>query len=160
MEELRDGLSTTLNDTDYILIELPFDALPPYYETVLDELMDNGYRPIIAHPERCRPIAEDPAILHPLVQKGIVTQVTAGSITGDFGPELQRTGLKMIEENLIHVVASDAHHAESRPFRMPAALDIIRSEFGEVQAEAMQENARKIFNDEKITSMVAAKEGH
>src|SRR5690625_2112403 len=50
MEELRDGLSTTLNDTDYILIELPFDALPPYYEAVLDELIDNGYTPIIAHP--------------------------------------------------------------------------------------------------------------
>src|SRR5699024_2829822 len=56
LEEIRDGITTTLTDTSYILVELPVAELPPFYESVIDELIVNGYTPIIAHPERCQPV--------------------------------------------------------------------------------------------------------
>ena len=153
LEELRDGINTTLNDSSYILVELPFGELPPFYETVIDELIDNGYIPIIAHPERCQPVVDNIDILYNLIDKGAVAQVTAGSITGDFGEPLQEIGLKMVEDKLIHVVASDAHHAEYRPFKLVEALDVIAEELGQDYADLMVNNAEKIFRNEKIDRM-------
>ena len=150
LEELRDGINTTLNDSRYILVELPFGELPPFYGTVIDELVMNGYTPIIAHPERCQPIVDDIDILYDLIARGAMAQVTAGSITGDFGDTLQEIGLKMVEDGLIHVVASDAHHAEYRPFKLAEALGVIEEKLGKSYADNMINNAEKIFKDEKI----------
>ena len=150
LEELRDGISTTLNDSGYILVELPFGELPTFYETVIDDLLENGYTPIIAHPERCQPVADDIDILYKLVDKGAVAQVTAGSITGDFGDMLQEIGLKMVEDKLIHVVASDAHDADYRPFRLKEALAVIAEKLGQDYADTLVGNAEKIFRNEKI----------
>lgn len=153
LEELRDGINTTLNDTSYILVELPFGELPPFYESVIDELIGNGYTPIIAHPERCQPVADNIDILYNLVNKGAVAQVTAGSITGDFGEPLQEIGLKMVEKKLIHVVASDAHNAEYRPFKLVEALEVIEEKLGKNYADTLVNNAEKIFKDEKIDNV-------
>lgn len=150
LEELRDGINTTLNDSSYILVELPFGELPPFYGAVIDELVENGYTPIIAHPERCQPIVEDIDILYNLVARGAVAQVTAGSITGDFGDTLQEIGLKMVEDGLIHVVASDAHHADYRPFKLAEALGVIEEKLGKSYADNLAGNAEKIFRNEKI----------
>src|SRR5699024_8129157 len=78
--DLATGFNTSLNDSRYILVEMPFTELPPFYETVIDELIDNGYAPVIAHPERCAEIVSDPGILLELVNKGVVAQVTAASV--------------------------------------------------------------------------------
>ena len=150
VQVLRDGINTTLNDSRYILVELPFGELPPFYGTVIDDLVMNGYTPIIAHPERCQPIVDDIDILYDLIARGAVAQVTAGSITGDFGDTLQEIGLKMVEDGLIHVVASDAHHAEYRPFKLAEALGVIEEKLGKSYADNMINNAEKIFKDEKI----------
>lgn len=153
LEELRDGINTTLNDSRYILVELPFGELSPFYGTVIDDLVINGYTPIIAHPERCQPIVDDIDLLYDLIARGAVAQVTAGSITGDFGNTLQEIGLKMVEDGLIHVVASDAHNAEYRPFKLVEALEVIEEKLGKNYADTLVNNAEKIFKDEKIDNV-------
>ena len=158
LEELRDGINTTLNDSSYILVELPFGKLPPYYDAVIDELVTHGYTPIIAHPERCQPIVNDIDILYELINKGAVAQVTAGSITGDFGDTLQEIGLKMVEDDLIHIVASDAHDADYRPFKLKEALDVIADKLGSEYADTLVDNAEKIFRDEKIDTKKSIKD--
>lgn len=148
--DLASGFNTSLNDSRYILVEMPFTELPPFYETVIDELIENRYIPVIAHPERCAEIAGNPGLLYQLVNKGALAQVTAASVTGDFGEELQETAFKMIENGLIHVVASDAHHAEVRPFMLRKAFETIDGRLGEQVSEKLKDNARKIFADEPV----------
>ncbi len=150
IDDLNRGFNTSLNDSQYILVEMPFTELPPFYETVIDELIENGYTPIIAHPERCAEIAGNHDLLAQLVNKGALAQVTAASVTGDFGEDLQETGFEMIEKGLIHVVASDAHHAEVRPFMLRKAFETIEDELGEKYVERLKDNAQKIFADEAV----------
>src|SRR5699024_10603903 len=55
-------------------------------------------------------------LLYELISNGALSQVTASSLTGELGKNLQKLSIQMIEHNLIHFVASDAHHPENRPF--------------------------------------------
>lgn len=152
IKDLESGFNTSLNDSQYILVEMPFTDLPPFYETVIDALIEKGYTPVIAHPERCAEIVENPEHLYQLVNKGALAQVTAASVTGDFGEDLQETALKLIESNLIHVVASDAHHADVRPFMLRKAFETIDERLGEGFSEKLKDNAQQIFADEAVAT--------
>src|SRR5712692_4726575 len=102
----------TLNGTPYLLLEFPYDSVPPFYERVVFELQVNGIRPVIAHPERIAPIADDPGILYQLVRRGCLGQLTAMSLAGGFGPRLREVSELMLEHRLVHLIASDAHDAQ------------------------------------------------
>ncbi len=103
----------TLNGGPYLLLEFPYDSLPPFYEQVVFDLQVNGIRPVIAHPERIAPIAEDARILYELVRRGCLAQLTAMSLAGGFGPRIREVSELMLEHRLIHVIASDAHDADA-----------------------------------------------
>ena len=64
-----------------------------------------------------------------------------------------KIGLKMVEKNLIHVLASDAYHAEYRPFKLVEALGVIEEKLGKNYADTLTNNAEKIFKDEKINNV-------
>lgn len=101
-----------LNGTAYLLLEFPYDHLPPFAESVIFELRVHGIRPVIAHPERIGPIADDPNILCGLVRRGCLAQLTAMSLAGGFGPRVREVSELMLEHHLAHIVASDAHDAQ------------------------------------------------
>ena len=108
-EQIERGTALTLNGSAYTLIELPFLQLPLYWEDVLFELQLRGLRPIIAHPERQIQIQENPDILAGVVDRGMLTQVTAGSLVGHFGPRVRRTAHRLMKKGLVHAIASDCH---------------------------------------------------
>lgn len=150
LNDLKSGESITLNHSKYVLIELPFTDYPYYTDQLFFELQTAGYIPIIAHPERCRPILESPDKLYQLIEKGALAQVTASSVTGDLGKSLQKAGLNIISSNLVHFVASDAHDAELRPFALKEAYEVISSELGEDVTVRLKENAVKLLNNQDI----------
>lgn len=114
----------TLNNTGkYLLIELPCNYYPSQTEEVLFKLQKKGFVPILAHPERNRVLRRNPSKIFDLVQRGILVQVTAGSITGIHGRRLKNFSLHLIDHNLVHFVASDAHHHYRRKFELLAAYD-------------------------------------
>ena len=103
-----------LGESPYTLIELPFTATARFAEMLL--AMHHDVQPaLIAHPERCRAFHEDSDLLGRLVDQGMLAQLTAASIAGSYGSTVQRCAWKMIEQGLVHVIASDAHDAVSRP---------------------------------------------
>ncbi|MHC0552879.1 tyrosine-protein phosphatase [Salinicoccus sp. CNSTN-B1] len=150
LEEFKSDINITLNESRYVLIELSFNEVPNYVEPLLYDLQMNGYTPLIAHPERCKPIIRKPEILFSLIEKGAISQVTAGSITGDLGENLKQTALKMIKNNLVHILASDAHHAELRPFRLKEAYEIIEEELGKEYTQLLQSNATSILLNKDV----------
>jgi protein-tyrosine phosphatase len=104
----------TLNGTQYILIELPADHLPKNTADILFNLILKGLHPIIAHPERNRTILEAPDKLLNLLNPQVLLQITAGSITGRFGPDSRACARFLLRKNLVSFIASDAHNAGDR----------------------------------------------
>lgn len=129
----------SLNGSRYVLLEFPYDSLPPSYERVVFELQAQGVRPVIAHPERIAPIADDPTILYELVRRGCLAQLTAMSLTGGFGSRIREVSELMLDHDLIHVVASDAHDAKagSRLFAIQPAREAATRQRGLAAADRL-----------------------
>lgn len=123
--DLRAGDCLTLGDSRTVLMELPFTLWPPFTETVIFELQVAGYTVLLAHPERYRDVQKDPNLLVPLVERGVYMQVTTTSILGHFGDRVQETARLMVEHNLAHVLASDAHSTRTRTPTLDAARDVL-----------------------------------
>jgi len=103
-----------LGDGPYTLAELPFTATAQFAEMLLG--LHHDVQPaLLAHPERCRAFHEDPDLLGRLVGQGMLAQVTAASIAGSYGSTVQRCAWTMLEQGLVHVIASDAHDVVGRP---------------------------------------------
>jgi protein-tyrosine phosphatase len=127
----------TLDATNYVFLEFPADSVPPGSVNLLYNLMVKGYVPIISHPERNRGFAERPELLHELISMGCIGQVTAMSLTGEFGKETKTTASLFLQWNLVHVIASDAHSARLRPPLLSGGVEAARRIAGEAKALAM-----------------------
>jgi len=114
-EKLRSGEAPTLGGTRYFLLEPPHFVAPPRFEEAVFSLLAAGYVPLITHPERLSWIADRYEVFCRLVDQGCWMQVTAGSLTGRFGPEPRYWGERLLDEGRVHVLATDAHGATRRP---------------------------------------------
>lgn len=110
-EQVDRGLAIPIEGTHYILIELPNEFYPFYGEEVLFKLRLKGLRPIVVHPERNLAIQGNSQILANLVQKGVLAQITADSITGTMEKEPQKASKELLQQGLAHIIASDGHNA-------------------------------------------------
>ncbi len=136
-DQVRRGVALTLNGSRYLLIEWPIDRYPDYSDQVIFELRVMGIVPIIAHAERYRFVQRNVGFLVPLIERGVAVQVTAGSLLGDAGSDVQRVAEKLIVDNLAHVVASDSHSIDRRPPVLQAARKRTGELVGESKARAM-----------------------
>lgn len=101
-----------LSGTPCLLLEFANDHLMPRWDAVISEIMDNGYLPIIAHPERYGYVQRDFAIAQEMHDLGCEMQVDAcGLMAGLFSAE-RRTARKLLKEGLVSYIASDAHRPE------------------------------------------------
>lgn len=122
----------------YLLVDLPFDQLPPHFDRLLFEVMLAGVVPVIAHPERNRQLAAHPDQLAALVERGAVAQVTAASLLGGFGRAAQQAALWFIRHGLARVVATDAHDPVHRsPQAMQQAYRYLSQHLGPELAEML-----------------------
>lgn len=110
----RDRKLPTIADTDYVLCEFFFDAPYDYMDEILSAIAEEGYRPVIAHPERYGAIQRDPRRAQRWFRKGYVIQVNKGSVLGAFGGQVQNTAHWLLEMGFVHMIASDAHSARRR----------------------------------------------
>lgn len=135
-EQVAYSSMATINDRGkHLLVELPFGHLPIFTGQVLEKLKDQGVTPILAHPERCRPLVEDPLFLFELVSGGILLQLNAGSVTGDFGEEWADAAGMMIRQRWVHLIGSDAHSVHQRPPVLSGAVEMIRGLAGSEAAK-------------------------
>jgi protein-tyrosine phosphatase len=129
-----------LNGTSYMLLEFPFQTVPPNIEMTIFQILNAGITPVIAHPERNKRIQERPRIIADLIERGAFAQVDAGSLTKSFGPESYHTAKRIIQAGLAHFIATDAHHQDRRrPILSQAAA--VAADLGGVEyARAMVED--------------------
>ena len=136
MDELEKGRLMTLNDAgQYIFLELPDQFVAQSVVGFINRLRDSSIIPIIAHPERNPVIQKHVEVLYDLISAGGLSQVTAGSLTGDMGRRASRSCQQALEQGLVHFVASDAHSVKTRPPKLSAAFKKLSAMAGEDAAE-------------------------
>lgn len=138
LARLKEGDLLTYDDNGrYLLLEFPFQQVIMGAEEMVYRLRLAGVTPVIAHPERIGWFMDDPDRLFKLARLGALGQVTGGSLMGQFGEKSQRAGFTMLERNLVHVVASDAHDTS---YRKPVLAEVARQvarRFDEAKVRAL-----------------------
>ena len=100
-------------------------------------MLASGVTPIITHPERNMWFMQRPEALYPVVAKGVMVQITAMSLTGEFGEAAQEVSLFLLQHNLAHIIATDAHSATYRPPVISEAVDMAAELFGRQKADSL-----------------------
>ncbi len=135
----------------YLLLELPPLGSTRDAEEVVHELAVAGWRPVLAHPELIPWL--DLGTLARLVGLGAATQVTAMSVTGDFGRRPQHDAWTLIESGLAQFVASDSHRADWRPPGLRRAFETIAGRWGEPLANRLLiHNPRAVIADHPLVA--------
>jgi len=121
----------TVNDNmRYVMVEFPRHVIPPRYIEWMFHLTLAGFTPILTHPERNTAVHGKTDIVRNWVEKGGLVQLTAMSLTGDFGPEIRKCSEELLKYQLVHVIASDAHSAKRRPPVLSKAFKLASSLIG------------------------------
>jgi protein-tyrosine phosphatase len=119
--------SFTLGDGRCLLLEFPYGGWPLGLAERVFRFAAQGFTPLLAHPERNREVQAAPERLEPLVQSGALVQLTAASLDGRLGRGPQQCARRLLELELAHAIASDAHAPSVRQIGMSAA----RAEVGD-----------------------------
>lgn len=114
LDRLKAGTTPTLNGGRYFLLEPPHHVAPPGFEESVLSFIASGYVPVITHPERLSWINTHYEVFKQLALRGAWMQITAGSLTGRFGDGAEYWGERMLDEGLVHILATDAHRARQR----------------------------------------------
>lgn len=140
----------SMANTKYVLVETNMTEFPADLTHILYELVRNGFKPILAHPERYMNIILKPGIAEDFIHKNIYLQLNSGSLLGDYGSAIQKTAWHLLERGHAHFLASD-NHCRVPAFNHHHAVNLIRKNIDDYTAELLtQTNPAKIFNDEKI----------
>lgn len=120
-ELIKEGKILTINHSDYLLIEFDFGEDPEFVDIMVDRLKEIGIKPIIAHPERYDFVKEDINFARHLVKHGCILQANKGSFLGKYGERSEKIATELAKENLLGIVASDAHSPYKRtPYLLEA----------------------------------------
>lgn len=141
----------TLNNSRYLLIELPFHDIPTYTTDTIYELKLKGIVPIIAHPERYAKVIETPSVVYEWIKEGALIQITAGSLTGRFGQLVQKTTELLLKHNQVHFIGSDAHSPRNRRPELKKAMQAAAALIGVEQASKLVgEYVKAVISDKEF----------
>ncbi|MDO4174413.1 MAG: hypothetical protein Q4D42_06580 [Eubacteriales bacterium] len=129
LEELKRTNNLTLNHTKFVLVEFSLDVNYLYIKNAMRALQAIGYFPVLAHVERYPALTRIDRI-EELADMGIKIQVNAESVTGKNGWHLKRHLMKLMRQDLIDLVATDAHDTEKRPAGMHACVKYLTRKMG------------------------------
>lgn len=151
---LRAGRLLTINGSRYPLIEFAFDSDGDEETQILHSVLQAGYVPLVAHPERYRCIQEDPEQVNLWARMGCRFQINRGSLLGRFGTAAMETAWALTHRGFATVVASDAHSAVRRTPWMRDAWEALEQRISpDAAAWLLQENPRRILNDERLPGL-------
>ncbi len=98
-----------IGQTNLLLLEFSCGQLPPSWQRIVYELQAQGVQPIIAHPERYRPIQKNLDIAFEMKEAGCLLQLSGNFLEGGFGSARKKTATELLRHGLADYLASDAH---------------------------------------------------
>jgi protein-tyrosine phosphatase len=138
VERLRRGGLLPYGSSRAILLELAHNTIPPTFENAVFNLQIAGYRIVLAHPERIVDVQQNPNRLLPLIERGVLMQITAEALTGKQGERIRATAETLVVHGMAHLIASDTHGVPPRRSpRLSAARDRAAELIGPAAAHAL-----------------------
>ncbi|MGN0316816.1 MAG: CpsB/CapC family capsule biosynthesis tyrosine phosphatase [Lachnospira sp.] len=131
-DSLNQGRISRMNGSNYVLVEyMPSDTYQRIRNS-LDEIMSEGYQPIVAHIERYNCMSDDIENVMEIRRIGAEIQVNASSIVGDSGKDIKKFVHSLLKEQMVDYVGTDAHHCEgSRTPQMTECCDMLYKKYDE-----------------------------
>ena len=151
IELIKEKKASTINNTRYILFELPMNVKPLFVKEMVYTLIQDGYKPIIAHPERYSYVQDEINYVQELANIGALFQSNYGSIIGMYGSNAKKTFKKLLKNNLISFLGSDVHRKGQIYPQIPHILKKLKRLISEQQLEELTTlNAQKVLKNEEL----------
>ncbi len=127
----------TINGNCYLLVEFPDLLIAKTSTEIFSRMVQAGMVPVITHPERNPLLWRRLADLRKWIELGCCLQVTGQSLLGRFGSEARNFARELMNQDLVHFIASDAHDAEDRTPRLDNAYQHIAKRWSAARAERL-----------------------
>ena len=151
VELVKNKQASTMNNSKYVLFELPMNSRTVSTKETIYTLMSNGFIPIIAHPERYSYVQERPEYIEELVEMGALFQANYGSILGMYGKKAEKTVKRLLKDGLIHFLGSDVHMSNQIYPKIPKAIKKIKKIIGQDEFEELAiYNPQKVLDNQEI----------
>ena len=137
INSLLEEKASTLNNSRYVLFELPINAEPLNITEVVYQILEEHRIPILAHPERYPYIQKNPNKLISLIEDGVFMQCNYGSILGIYGKEAKDTMKKLLEHHMVHFLGSDAHRPATIYSKIEQAVEKIEECVGKDKTQLL-----------------------
>lgn len=145
----------TLADTGrHILLELPHTVFVDI-EPLIKELVALNVTPIISHPERHNALDRRPKTILKWLEHSAHLQITAASLLGCFGSEIETAAWHILRSGWASLVATDSHDLNSRRPLMRAAFGLISDKLDEDLARLLCiENPSRVVNSRNLVPVL------
>lgn len=157
-EFIKSKEACTINNTKYVLFELPFNTKPNNLYDVIYSMLENKLVPILAHPERYDYIWKNPNIVKDLIEKGVLIQSNFGSFIGQYGKKAQILIKKFLKNDMVHFLGTDAHRCNTIYLRIPEILSKMEKYIGKEKLELLTETNPKLVLENKEIDVLDVKE--
>lgn len=148
LEFLKEKKASSINNSRYVLFELPMGNETVLAKEMIYRLIENNYVPIIAHPERYSYVQDNPEYVNELLDMGAMFQSNYGSIIGLYGKKAEKTVKKLLKENLVQFLGSDVHREERVYIFMPKILKKLKKIISSEKLKELTEiNPQKVLDN-------------
>lgn len=137
IKELAENKRFRMNGGKYVLIEFGVEDSFRKIRNCIYELVKEGFRPIIAHVERYSAIMEEEVLIRELIELGAQIQVDAGAILGEQGWKIKKISRKLLKNEQIHFIGSDAHDGKKRCPNLEQCHSYVTRKMGEQYAQEL-----------------------
>ena len=110
LELLREKTPLLTLKDDLVLTEFSYSEKPIHAEQMVFSMITEGYRPVLAHPERYPYYHSDLKQYDYLRDLGFLLQVNLLSLTGYYGKPAAKAAAYLIKNGLVSFTGTDLHH--------------------------------------------------
>lgn len=150
LERLERDTAYCMADTRYVLLEFSEIDTFQMIRSYTSGLINYGYRPIVAHAERCKALSEEK--IKELIELGAYIQINAESILGKSGWRTKNFCRRLLKDGNVHFVGSDSHHVKYRSPCLGLCAAYMKKKLGEEETRRLlRENPEKLLRNDYIT---------
>lgn len=155
LDLLKENRFATLNNSRYLLFELPMNNYYRGINELLFKLKSNGIIPVIAHPERYLYVQKNPNLAIDLLARGALLQLDVGSLYGKHGKYAKSTFKLLVKHHAMSLIATDTHHSKDTLYDnfAKSVKDLEKLISKEEIHRIIYENPRKIIENSEISQL-------
>jgi protein-tyrosine phosphatase len=124
------------------LVEFSTDSFPLRVDDFFFEMQIKGVRPVIAHPERYRPLFRKSELLEPLVVGGALPLLDLMSLVGKYGRRPKRAAERLLAEGFYYAACSDCHR--------PSDVEHVEAAIARLKKLVGPEHASELLSDRPL----------